>query len=149
MAKANDKHTPKPNARGSRHARKSRTVLSPHSLGAKSLTVGAPAIGAPALGQAHDLVAEPVIAGLMHPGDTEAEGAARRFLYYRMLRNPTARGEGNDKTSLTLEMGDRFEIRGRRAVAIYEDCVAQTGAVAYKKRGPRGPTAGPRRRRSH
>jgi hypothetical protein len=144
MAKANDKHTPKPNARGSRLARKSRTVLSPHPLGAKSLTVGAPAIGAPALGQAHNLVAEPVIVGLMHPGDTEAEAAARRFLYYRMLTNPTGRGE--NKTSLKLECKARFRIPGRKAIEIIDDCIAATDAVAYRKRGPRGPTARPRRR---
>jgi hypothetical protein len=138
MAKANDKHTPKPNARGSRHARKSRTVLSP------SLTVGAPVIGVPALGQAHDLVAEPLIAGLMHPGDTEAEAAARRFLYDRMLRNPTGRGE--NKTSLELECKTRFSIPARKAIEIINNCIAATGAVAYRKRGPRGPTARPRRR---
>ena len=165
MAKAGKKHTPR-RSPGNRRKASAVPDLSAVSLAVAPPVIGAPALGqvhsfdaepvhagvtrpgdtAPALGQVHSFDAEPVHAGVTRPGDTEAEAAARRFLYYRILRNPTAEGGDNDKTSLTLEMVRRFTIPKRRAVAIYEDCVAHTSAAAYKKRGPRGPTAGPRRR---
>jgi hypothetical protein len=98
MAKDGEKDTPNPPSCGNQQDGKSSTAADKPTV--------------------DSLDAEPLIAGLTHPGDTEAEAAARRFLYYRMLRNPTAKGENKD--SLTDECEKQFGISGRKAVEIFD-----------------------------
>jgi hypothetical protein len=81
-------------------------------------------------------------ANMPYPGDSSAEAATRALLTEMMLQDPE-----NEARRLKQDLRNESEIPGRAFDRIWANCITDTGAVAYKTGGPRGPHTAPRRPR--
>jgi hypothetical protein len=71
------------------------------------------------------------------PGDSKEQADTRAFLYCLMTDHPT--GTSKTKSDYYYECRERFGISLRGFERIWNDTIDQTGAVAFRKSGPRGP----------
>ena len=94
--------------------------------------------------QRPDIVGVPV--GIAHPGDTPAEACTRKFLMELMTRDPNNEAR-RFKAELKSQCRTRCKMADRAFDQIWAACIRETGAVAYKKSGPRGEMKSPRQRK--
>jgi hypothetical protein len=80
-----------------------------------------------------------------HPGDSTEDRRVRRFLHRCMVKHPTG-FSGRSKSDFSDACMKRFKVSRRRFDAIWDACINQSGAVAWRNTGPRGPHKARRRR---
>jgi hypothetical protein len=85
----------------------------------------------------YQLVALPFDIGSSHPGDSKAQADTRAFLRQWMTKHPN--GTPKTKPEYRIECQDQFGISSREFDRIWREEVSDTGATAFRKRGPRGP----------
>jgi hypothetical protein len=86
----------------------------------------------------HELGAEAFWLGSDRPGDSKAQKAARTFLHRSMVDHPNG-VPGKTKRDFQIECEQQFEISNRDFDRIWREEIDRTGAIKYRKRGPRGP----------
>jgi hypothetical protein len=85
----------------------------------------------------HLIQTEMFIEGKSNPGDDKKQADTRAFLHQLMRNHPN--GTRTTKLEYRDECMERFKISGRDFDRLWLDEVANTGAIAFRKRGPRGP----------
>jgi hypothetical protein len=85
----------------------------------------------------YPLVAVPFDIGSSHPGDSKAQANARAFLHRLMMENPN--GTSVTKLEYRADCLKQFGTSRREFERLWRQEVANTGATAFRKRGPRGP----------
>jgi hypothetical protein len=80
------------------------------------------------------------------PGDSPIEARARRALL-QMMRSSPIPPPGKAKADYQREWRLRFGTPPRKFAAFWDWAIAKSGALAFSKRGPRGPHRAPRRQK--
>ena len=86
------------------------------------------------IGVTFALSAQSLTAGTAQPGDSPAEAAARQYLIHLMTTEPIP---AKRKDALVRECCVRFGLTKRTAESLREWAIRYSGAIAYKKSGPR------------
>jgi hypothetical protein len=86
----------------------------------------------------HELGAEAFELGSDRPGDSKAQKTARTFLHRAMVDHPDG-VPGVLKRDFRLRCKQEYGTSYREFDRIWHEEITRTGAVKFRKRGPRGP----------
>ena len=77
--------------------------------------------------------------GRVRSGNSAAEANARALLFDLIQQHPNGPPEGKHKGDLENECTREFGVSKRAFAQIWTETIKVTGAVAYRRSGPRGP----------